>query len=262
MYNKYIAIITAENKERYISATINSCLKQEINNKLKIIVVYSNLKNEKTIKYKFKKYKNIIFLKLLKKKKFPTQDQLYKIHCATKYINNEWIMLLDGDDKFKSKKIKFLSRLSLKKNQLYLHNHEIIHKNIMINYSNKFYKKFLIYKKLFNDWPEKVNTSSILIPGNLLKNFYKKSKPYNWKYLAIDIQLVLFYFYKNKFKYIDEVLTEKVENINNLDKKFSNYIKKIYWIRRMEQHKLTRSLSGKMNYLDRFISLFFQKIFK
>ena len=262
MYNKYIAIITAENKERYISETINSCLKQEINNKLKIIVVYSNLKNEKIIKYKFKKYKNIIFLKLLLKKKYPTQDQLYKIQCATKYIKNEWIMLLDGDDKFKTKKIKYLNKLSLKKNKLYLHNHEILYKNIIINYSNKFYKKFLIYKKLFNDWPEKVNTSSILISGNLLKNFYKKSKPYNWKYLAIDIQLVLFYFYKNKFNFVDEVLTEKIENINNLDKKFSNYIKKIYWIRRMEQHELTKILSGKMNYLDRFISLFFQKIFK
>ena len=50
-------------------------------------------------------------------------------------------MLLDGDDKFKSKKIKFLSRLSLKKSQLYLHNHEIIHKNIMINQIN-FIKNF------------------------------------------------------------------------------------------------------------------------
>ena len=80
MYNKYIAIITAENKERYISATIYSCLKQKINNKLKIIVVYSNLKNEKKIKHKFKKYKNIIFLKLVIKKKYPTQDQLYKMN--------------------------------------------------------------------------------------------------------------------------------------------------------------------------------------
>jgi len=261
LYNKYIAIITAENKERYISETINSCLKQKINNKLKIIVVYSNLKNEKNIKHKFKKYKNIIFLKIVVKKKYPTQDQLYKIQYATKYINNEWIMLLDGDDKFKSKKIKVLSKLRLKKNKLYLHDHEIFYKKIMINYSNKFYKKFFIYKKLFNDWPEKVNTSSILIPGNLLKKFYKKSKPYNWKYLAIDIQLVLFYFYKNKFNYIDEVLTEKLENIHNLDKKFSNYIEKIYWTRRIEQHELTKNLSGKMNYLDRFISLFFQKIF-
>ena len=129
MYNnKYITLITAENKEKSIANTIWSCLKGFNTNKIKIIVIYTNLNNEKFLLNKFEKYKNVIFFKVFVKKKYPTQDQLYKIHCATKYINNEWIMLLDGDDKFKSKKIKFLSRLTLKKSQLYLHNHEIIHK--------------------------------------------------------------------------------------------------------------------------------------
>ena len=46
MYNKYLAIITAENKEKYISDTIESCLNQDSTKNLRIIVVYSKLKNE------------------------------------------------------------------------------------------------------------------------------------------------------------------------------------------------------------------------
>ena len=73
------------------------------------------------------------------------------------------------------------------------------------------------------------------------------------------MQLILYFFYKNKFKYIDKILTTKTENINNLDKSFSNKNKKIFWLRRMEQHNLTKELSGKINLLDRFITFIFLK---
>ena len=63
MYNKYLAIITAENKEKYISDTIESCLSQNNTKRLRIIVIYSKLKNEKYLKKKFKNKKKIIFLK-------------------------------------------------------------------------------------------------------------------------------------------------------------------------------------------------------
>ena len=78
MYNKYIVIITAENKEKYIANTIFSCLKIIIK-KFKILITYTNLKNEKIIKNKFKNYKNIIFVKSLLKKNNPIHDQLEKI---------------------------------------------------------------------------------------------------------------------------------------------------------------------------------------
>ena len=61
---------------------------------------------------------------------------------------------------------------------------------------------------------------------------------------------------------IDKVLTTKVENINNLDRNFSNITHKNYWYRRFEQHELTRQLSGKINLIDRIITLFFLRIFK
>ena len=120
MYNKYIAVITAENKEKYLSKTINSCLENSGNNNLKIIIIYNFLSNEKVLKTKFKKFENIIFYKIKIKKKYPTQDQLYKIEHALKFVKNEWVLLLDGDDIFKKNKIKNLKYLKLDKKKIYL----------------------------------------------------------------------------------------------------------------------------------------------
>ena len=170
-------------------------------------------------------------------------------------------MLLDGDDVFKFNKIKVLDKLKLEKSKIYLHDHYEKKNNLKLYQNKKYYKKFFIYKKFFNDWPEKINTSSIVVSGNLLKNFYKKTNPYQWKFLAIDVQLILYYFYKNKFEFIDQNLTTKLEDINNLDKNYSNKIKKNYWLRRKEQHDLTLKLSGKKNLIDRFVTKIFLKLF-
>ena len=151
MYNKYTILITAENKERYISDTINSCLKQIGPNQLTIIIVYTFLSNEIYLKQLFLKSKNIIFLKLKYKKKYPTQDQLFKIETASKKIKNSWVLLLDGDDKFQLNKIKKLKNLRLDKNYLYLNNHKkIINKNI-IKTKRKIYKNLRLYKRGIED---------------------------------------------------------------------------------------------------------------
>ena len=263
MSNKYLVIITAENKEKYISDTIESCLNQKFTKSLRIIVVYSRLANEISLKRRFRNDKNIVFLNCLIKKKLPIQDQLFKIEKASTYIQNEWVLLLDGDDLFKPNKIVNLNKLNLNKEKLYLNDHMIINKNLLIKKpERKKYKQLNIYKKFFNDWPEKVNTSSIVIHGELLKKFYKTNNPYNWKFLAIDIQLVLLYHYRKKLVFVNKILTSKRENINNLDKKFSNYFRKIYWLRRYEQHNLTRKISKKLNLIDRFITIIFIKILK
>ena len=263
MYNKYLAIITAENKEKYISDTIESCLNQSYVKNLRIIVVYSKLKNEKDIKKRFKNTKKILFLKCSIKKRLPMHDQLYKIEKANNYAKNEWILLLDGDDLFKKNKIQSLDNLNLDDKKVYLNSHLIFNKGSLIkSQKTKKYKKWNIYKNLFNDWPEKVNTSSIIIHTKLLKKFFKFKNPYKWKYLAIDIQLILFSHYTNCLKLIRKKLTLKRENINNIDKKFSNYFTKIYWYRRYEQHNLTKEISGRLNIFDRFITVIFIKILK
>ena len=263
MYNKYLVIITAENKEKYISKAIKSCLNQILCKNLKILVVYSKLSNENTLKDDFKKIKNITFLKIKIKKELPTQDQLYKIEKASIHIKNKWVLLLDGDDIFDPKKISYLNELKLKKDHIYLNDFISINKNSANSYyKKKIYKKSFFYKKLFNDWPEKINTSSIIVHSNLLKKFYKLNKPYKWKFLAIDVQLVLFYYYKKKFVYLNKILTSKKEGINNLDKTFTNYFKKKYWERRYEQHTMTKKLSNKINFIDRCLTFFLKNVLK
>lgn len=260
--NKYSVIITCENKEEFIANTINSCLESANGYNIKIFVVYTFLKNEIFLKSNFKKFNNIIFLKIPFKKNKPTQDQLFKIESTLKYINNEWVLLLDGDDIFLKNKISVLNKLNLNKNFIYLHNHIIKKKNNFKYIELKTYKKFYFYKKLFNDWPQKINTSSIVISGHLIKKFFKNHKPYKWKYLAVDLQIILFYFYKNKLKFLNQTLISKLEDSNNLDQTFSNMKTKIYWERRMEQHKLTKELSGKINFLDKLLTFIMKKIFR
>lgn len=263
MYNKYLVIITAENKEKYISDTIESCLDQNYVKRLKIIVVYSKLKNENYLKRKFKNKKKIIFLKCSVKKKLPMHDQLYKIEKANKFAKNEWILLLDGDDLFKKNKVQNLDNLNLNNNKIYLNSHLIFNKSILTTSpKTKKYKKWNLFKILFNDWPEKINTSSIIVHTKLLKKFYKLKKPYKWKYLAIDTQLILFAHYTKCLTFIKKELTIKREDINNIDKKFSNYLTRIYWVRRYEQHTLTKQISNRLNILDRFITIIFMNIFK
>ena len=260
---KFTIIITAEKKEKYILGTIKSCLEQSLIKKFRIIVVYSKLNNEKLVKSSFPHLKNLLFLKCPLKKISPTNDQLYKIEMATKFLKDEWVLLLDGDDLFLKKKLNTLQNLDLNKDKIYLHDHKIITGKTLNNSANhKKYKKLFIYKLLFNDWPEKINTSSIIIHTKLLKKFYKLNKPYKWKYLAIDSQLILFAHYTKCLTIIKKNLTIKREDINNIDKKFSNYLTKIYWLRRYEQHNLTRQISSKSNFLDRIITIIFMKIFK
>lgn len=260
---KFTIIITAEKKEKYILETIKSCLEQSLIKKFSIIVVYSKLNNEKLVKSRFLHLKNLLFLKCPVKKTSPTNDQLYKIEMATKFLKDEWVLLLDGDDLFSKKKLITLKNLNLDRDNLYLHDHKIIiGKTLTNSKSYKKYKKLFLYKFLFNDWPEKINTSSIIVYTKLLEKFYKEKNPYKWKYLAIDIQLILFSHYTKCLMFIKKELTLKRENINNIDKKFSNLLTKIYWQRRYEQHNLTREISNKLNFLDRFITIIFIKIFK
>ena len=259
---KFTIIITAEKKEKYILETIKSCIEQSLVKKLRIIVVYSKLNNEKLVKSSFPHLKNLLFLKCPLKKISPTNDQLYKIEMATKFLKDEWVLLLDGDDLFLKKKLNTLQNLDLNKDRIYLHDHKIITGKTLTNSANhKKYKKLFIYKLLFNDWPEKINTSSILLSSKALKKFYRTTNPYRWKYLAIDVQLVLYFYYRNKFVFLNKVLTLKRENINNLDKVYSNYFSKIYWLRRLEQHNMTKRNSGRNNVFDRLITVFFLKIF-
>ena len=165
-------IITGDKKENFLKDTIESCLKQNCRD-FEIILVYNKLHNFKHLKEIFKN--KIIFKKIKKKIKNPVRDQLYKIYEGLKTAKGKYIFLLDGDDIFK--KNKLISILNIKKkNCLFLDDHLILKRGKYIYKNNKFYKKYLIYKLLFNSWPDKICTSCISGQKELFTKFYESIK--------------------------------------------------------------------------------------
>ena len=74
---KNTVIITAENKDKTIIKTIQSCLNQT-DKDIEIIVAFSKLKNENQIRSNFKS-KKVFFFKIKKKLNNKEQNQLFKI---------------------------------------------------------------------------------------------------------------------------------------------------------------------------------------
>lgn len=261
---KATILITGENKEKYLIKTINSCLNQNYNN-CEIILVFSNISNIEILKKKF--HKKVIFKKIFKKKN-PVKDQLNKIYEGVKIAKGKYIFLLDGDDLFKKDKIKKIIG-NKRKNKIYLDDHILLENNKFIYKRRNSLKNNFIYRYIINPWPDKVCTSCISGEKRLFDEFFRKLNINKYNHLAIDILIVIFYL--NKIIRFEDILT--IKNVLNvsLDKKFSNFTKKIYWERRIEQHEFLKDVQFKNYsfefYFSKIINYFFdfqkyiQKIF-
>ncbi len=235
---KATIIINTNNQNAFLRRAILSTLNQKYSN-YEVIVSNLSKKKDLNIEKEFKNNKKIKFLNLNERFLHPTQNQLYAIKEALKYSNGQYIFLLDGDDYFKKNKInKILS---------YINNKEkfLMDKPIIFNETTKKYlkkmkvntlKKNFLYKNLINAWPSITCTSAIIVENKIIKKFFKESNPFKYKHLAIDIQLATFINSKFNIKYIDEDLTFKSQNTKNLDKIYSSFLSKKFWIRRSEQH--------------------------
>lgn len=227
-------LIVADFKEKFIFKTIKSCLNQNYK-KTEILIGYSQL-NKYLIK-KLLTYKKIKLFKIKKKFIHPTQDQIYKIKYLFNRSKGNYIFLLDGDDIFLNNKIKKIYPFLKKENDILISNKFLIKKNSKIYLLNeKKYKKNFLFKFLFNDWPQNIATSALSITKKAFKNFFKETNPLAWKYLAIDVLLMIFFQKKRRIKYLNEILTIKNEGNGNLDAKFRGFFNKNYWLRRLEQH--------------------------
>ena len=254
-------IITAENKEKTISRTIQSCINQT-NKNFKIVIAYSRLKNEKKIKNNFNS-KRIFFYKIKKKLNNKVHDQIYKIQKSEKISKGKNIFLLDGDDIFLNKKIETISKLLKSNNLMILDKYQISSYKKKIRKKN-YYKENFYFKEFFNDWPKDVCTSAISIKKSLLLSFFNTIKFKKYSFLAIDILLAIYCSNNNKLLKINKILTYKVDSPNSVDKSYTGYLNKYYWLRRLEQHNynfhIKKRKSFSVDFFVTYLICFFIKI--
>ena len=147
---------------------------------------------------------------------------------------------MDGDDLFKKNKLKEIIKLA-KKNKLNIDDHILKNNNKYVYKSANKLKNFYLYKFFINPWPDKICTSCICGEKKLFKLFFNKTKIEKYNYLAVDILITIFYL--NKIHKIDNIFTIKKSLKNSVDLNYSNYFKKIYWERRIEQHRYLKEIS-------------------
>jgi glycosyltransferase involved in cell wall biosynthesis len=230
-------IINTNNQNDFLERAILSCLKQNYHN-YEIIIANLSKHKDVNIENRFKKNPKINFLNLKEKYLYPTQNQLYAIQQGLKYSKGKYVLLLDGDDYFAKNKLNYIAS-NIKKKKLVMD-----FPIIFDEYTNKKIKKIktnplkenIFYKLFINNWPGISCTSGISVERKFINNFFRKNNPFIWKNLAIDIQLSIYTKLKHDIYYIKENLTYKSDNFKNLDKIYTNYFFKKFWIRRKEQH--------------------------
>jgi glycosyltransferase involved in cell wall biosynthesis len=258
---KNTVIITAEKKDKTIIKTIQSCLSQ-VNKNFEIIVAYSKFKDENKIKKNIKS-KKVIFFKIKKKLSNKVQDQLFKIKQSLKISKGHNIFLLDGDDIFNKNKIEIISKIIDHKEIMILDNYFVLINNKKLKNKYMDHEKSYLYKKVINDWPKNVCTSAISIQRELLFKFFKEIKINKNKYLAIDILLAIYCSNKKKLLRVNKFLTSKIDISESVDKDYNGYNNKLYWYRRLEQHKYNSFIKKKKYFnLDFFVSYIFTLFFR
>ena len=251
---RFSILINCHNQSNYIDECVLSSLNQSYEDFEVIVVDSSDIKLNLE---KFKSHKNFKYFHIEKFSKYPEVNQMHKIELGFKEASGDYICLLDGDDKFSDKKLYNLNEY-IKSNDI------IINQDIpflvyedgkKINFEIKKYKQNNIFRNLIIHWPQIYGTSSITVKKNILENFLNKSEPYKWKYLAIDVQLILFCSINFKIHNGLNQITFKRKHDRNLGDMYLNIFSKIFWKRRKCQHDFYYFLKKKRVYnLDYFIT--------
>ncbi len=257
---RFSIIINTHNQIRFIKDCINSCINQDFYDYEIIVTDTSDFKINKEIL----RSKKIKYFHIKQKSNYPVMNQMHQVLFGFNKSKGKYICLLDGDDKFAPKKLKELNEIVANK-KIYINQDlpSFFSKDKILGQDKfKKYKNNEIFKKIFIEWPQVTGTSTITVKREILKKFFIKNKPFNWKYLAIDVQLVL--FCDHNFKINNELtkITLKRKHDRNLDDTFSNFFSKSFWKRRKMQHELNYFIrkKRKVNFdflVTKFVNFFF-----
>jgi len=236
---KFSILINTHNQEKYLNRAIISCVNQDFKDYEIIVLDTSDKKNNTNYK-KLTPKKKLAYFHIRSKHKQPEKNQMNKVLLGFKKSKGRFICLMDGDDYFNKKKLSQLDKLTNKKTIFFNQDNPTLIKNKLILKEKIKYKKYknnILFNSFINSWPQIYGTSSILVKKSVLKKFFKKAKPFNWKYLAIDAQLAIFCKINFKVTNIYEKITNKTIHDKNLGREYLHLLKKKFWVRRYMQHK-------------------------
>ena len=119
----------------------------------------------------------------------------------------------------------------------------------------KNYKKNIFFQRVFVSWPQVFGTSTISCTKEILNKFFNEGRPFDYKFLAIDVKLIM--FASHKFDVINDfegVTFKRIHN-KNLDKRYSNLFSSSFWLRRNMQMRYDYYLKKKVVFnLDYFVT--------
>ena len=253
---KASVVIANFNNAKYIQDCINSINNQTYSN-IEIIFFDDNSKDN-SIEI-IEKFKNVKIIKNKIQSKFGSLNQINAFKKAIEISTGELIFFLDSDDFFHNDKIEKVTNLFLNdQNKMIIFDYPIIFKNeakFKPKIVNKFFKTY---------WGYIHPTSCITIRKKFTDEVFNSIQNENFTNIWLDLRILLFSKYINRYDVINENLTyyrQTEENVSSKFKKFS----KSWWRRRNEAHDYFLSFMRKNNikfkknldyYLTKIVNIF------
>ena len=249
-------LISNYNKKKFLQKNLKSCVTQSYKNKE--IIIYDDCSIDGSIKV-IKKFKKIKLIKG-KVKKFNSSplNQINALLSCFKLSKGKLIFLLDSDDYFREDKIEKVVDFFLKnKNENIVFDYPIIKKNNEKISQNKKINFFNTY------WGYIHPTSCISIRRRFSDKLLDKVISNKFSDIWLDIRILLFSKYLDKYNVINDNLTFYRQFEGNISSKFKKFSKS-WWQRRNLAHeyfinfKIINNLKVNKN-LDFYISKLINK---
>ena len=235
--NLISVLITNFNKAKFLNYSIKKLKEQEYKNFE--IIIFDDCSTDNSLEI-LKSFKEIKLIKNRKKKfKSPSLNQIYGVLRCFKKSRGKIICLMDADDIFTKKKLKFINEYFNKnKNAKSLYN---LPKTIGTH--------FKIRERLNEKiWPSIFPTSCISVKRKSFNKFIKFIKKTSFSNLEIDARFVIFFkFFFNEYNFVNKKLTSYILDSNGITSNIKKFSKK-WWLRRLQAYEY-------MNYVKKLKKL-------
>ena len=220
-------VIANYNNSNFIEECINS-LKSQTYKDIEIIFFDDNSKDNSI--NVIEKFSNIKILQNKTQTKYGSLNQINAFKKSIEISTGDIIFFLDSDDYFKKDKIEKIINFFLKNNE----------KKIVFDFPTilKQNKKINIQKKnnFFNTyWGYIHPTSCISIRKEFINELFENIVNEKFTDIWLDLRILLFSKYINKYNVIEENLTFYRQYEGNVSSKFKKF-NKFWWKRRSQAH--------------------------